>query len=145
MLESDFEELLDDYLNGSITDKDFLTLVSAASSNPRWKKRFEDAEKMLEMSSSSFLDKGKTRFKAKVRGVIENIKSSMRRTQSMGGFFTSGIIYFFLFVVLSFVTVYTQVFYKNATFALMIVFFQIIASAAIIFLGVYVFFYRGKD
>jgi len=145
MLESDFEELLEDYMNGSITDKDFLTLVSAAGSNLKWKKKFDDAEKMLEMSSDSFLVREATRFKNKVRNLIESVKTSMRNVQSAGGILTKSFFYIVIFFVIAFGGIYPQVFLKKITFGMMIVFFQIVSALTILFIGVYVFFFRGKD
>ncbi len=145
MLESDFEELLEDYMNGSITDKDFLTLVSAAGSNPKWKKKFEDAEKMLEMSSDSFLDREVTRFKNRIRNSIENVKSAMRNAQSAGGILTKSIVFIVIFFLVAFAGIYPQVFLKKITFGMMIVFFQLVSTLVILFIGVYVFFFRGKD
>ncbi len=145
MLESDFEELLDEYISGTIADKDFLTLVSAAGTNPKWRKRFEDAEKALEMSSDSFLDKSKTRFKANMRTRIENIKSTMRKTQEKQTFFSKSYFYFLLFLVVIFLGIYPQIFIKKTSFALMVIFFQILSTVVLLAVGVYVFFFRGKD
>ncbi len=145
MLESDFEELLEDYIAGTITDKDFLTLVSAAGGNPKWRKRFEDAEKALEMASGSFLDKSKARFRANIRTLIENVKASMRRVQQKQSFLSKSYFYFFIFLLVIFFGIYPQVFVKNITFGLMIMFFQILSTVIILAVGVYVFFFRGKD
>jgi hypothetical protein len=145
MLESDFNELLEEYISSTISDKDFLTLVSAASSNPKWKQKFDEAEKMLEMSSSSFIDKSRRRFKTKFREYIETQKSKMRSIQNRNSFLTKSLIYIFAGVIITAVSLYFELFIKKTTFGMMIVLFQIISIVIILTIGVYVFFFRGKD
>lgn len=145
MLDSDFDELLEEYIEGTISDKDFIALVQHASTSVKCKKKFDEAEKMLEMTSGKLTDKSKRRFKAKYREFLEEIKSTMRRKQSSGKLLTHGYIYFIVFLFLVFLGIYPYIYMKKVTFGLMIAFFQIISAVGLISLSIYVFFFRGKD
>jgi cell division protein FtsW (lipid II flippase) len=100
---------------------------------------------MLEMSSSSFIDKSRRRFKTKFREYIETQKSKMRSIQNRNSFLTKSLIYIFAGVIITAVSLYFELFIKKTTFGMMIVLFQIISIVIILTIGVYVFFFRGKD